>query len=308
MFHNKAYLILLLLTFYHSPSNTFQKRALQKDHEKTQTEKWSEAFFGKKQHFNQVPSLVALLTKIADEYLSDCFTVILYDKVAAENEHQLLQELLKKFPHEYRHGSITNHYQVQEKDILQGSKKCINYIMFMADVMRCVEVIGQQIDRKVVIVPRSSQWRVHEFLASDISHNFINLLVIAKSEKIAPLGEELPYILYTHKLYVDGLGSSIPYVVTSWMKNNITRYQKSLFPDKIKHGFAGHRFIISVSVQPPFTIKRGTDENNDAKWDGIEIRLVELLAKMYNFSTDFREASSDELLGCVIHFGFSGFD
>lgn len=292
--HNKTLLLLLLISI--SPSNTLDKRALQKSHEKSQQQKWSEAFFGKSQHFDQVQSLVALLTKIANEYLSDCFTIILYDEVVAENDNLLLQDLLKNFPHEYRHGSITNHYSVQEKKILKGSKKCVNYLMFMADVMRCVEVIGKQIDRKVVIVARSSQWRVHEFLANEISHNFVNLLVISKSEKIVPIGQELPYILYTHKLYVDGLGSSVPYVITSWMKNNITRYQKSLFPDKIQHGFAGHRFIISLSIQPPYVIKRGIDDNDDTKWDGIEIRLVQLLAKMYNFTTDFREASNDETL------------
>lgn len=297
MYSKTSLFSLVIITFCIIISNALDKRALQKSHEKTQTEKWSEAFMGKKTHFNQVPSLVALLTKIAEEYLSDCFTIILYDEVVAENDNLLLQELLKKFPHEYRHGSITNHYEVQEKEVLTASKKCVNYIMFMADVMRCVEVIGKQIDRKVVIVARSSQWRVHEFLTSEVSHNFINLLVISKSEKIVPIDQELPYILYTHKLYADGLGSSIPYVVTSWMKNNITRYQKSLFPEKIEHGFAGHRFIISVSVQPPYVIKRGSDENDDTKWDGIEIRLVQLLAKMYNFTTDFREASNDELLG-----------
>lgn len=295
MFGNKT--VLLLSFLFINLTNTLDKRALQRSHEKSKIEKWQEAFFGKNQHFNQVPSLVALLTKISKEYLSDCFTIVLYDEVVAESDDMLLQELFKNFPHEYRHGSITNHYRVQEKDVLNDSKKCVNYLMFMADVMRCVEVIGQQIDRKVVIVARSSQWRVHEFLANEISHNFINLLVISKSEKIVPIGQELPYILYTHKLYVDGLGSSIPYVVTSWMKNNITRYQKSLFPDKIKHGFAGHRFIISLSVQPPYVIKRGTDNNDDAKWDGIEVRLVQLLSKMYNFTTDFREASNDETLG-----------
>lgn len=297
MFHSKTYLSILLLTTYATHSITLDKRALQKSHEKTQSEKWSEVFFGKKTRYNQVPSLVALLTKIAEEYLSDCFTIILYDEVIAKNDNLLLQELLQKFPHDYHHGSITNHYKVLEEDILKSSKKCVNYIVFMADVMRCVEVIGQQIDRKVVIVARSSQWRVHEFLSSEISHNFINLLVISKSEKIVSIEQELPYILYTHKLYVDGLGSSVPYVITSWMKNNITRYQKSLFPTKIKHGFAGHRFIISLSVQPPFVIKRSTDENDDNIWDGIEIRLVQLLAKIYNFTTDFRVASNYEMLG-----------
>lgn len=253
---DKTLLLLFLIIFYVATSIAFDKRALQKSHEKSQIQKWSDAFFGKNLHFNQVPSLVALLTKIAKEYLSDCYTAILYDEVVAESDNFLLQELFKNFPHEYRHGSITRHYKVQQRNVLQGSSKCVNYLLFMADVMRCVEVIGQQVDKKVVIVARSSQWRVHEFLANEISHNFVNLLVISKSEKVVPIGQELPYILYTHKLYVDGLGSSIPNVITSWMKNNLTRHQPSLFPSKIQHGFAGHRFIISVSVQPPFVIKR----------------------------------------------------
>lgn len=241
--------------------NAYQKRALQKSHEKSRAQKWSEAFFGKTRQFNWVP-LANLLKKVAKDYLSDCYTIILYDEIVAEKDNLLLQELLKAFPHDFRHGTITSRYSVETKDILRNSKKCVNYLMFMADVMRCVEVIGRQIDRKVVIVARSSQWRVHEFLADEKSHNFVNLLVISKSEKIVPIGQEIPYILYTHRLYADGLGSSVPYVVTSWMNNSITRYRKSLFPKKISRGFAGHRFIVSLSVQPPFVLKRSVSKTN----------------------------------------------
>lgn len=68
--------------------------------------------------------------------------------------------------------------------------------------------------------------------------------------------KELPYILYTHKLYVDGIGSSLPYVLTSWRNGALTRPHVSLFPRKIAEGFSGHRFIVSVAHRPPFVIKR----------------------------------------------------
>lgn len=101
----------------------------------------------------------------------------------------LLQQLFKTFPFEYSHGKITSKYEVASKDILQVSDKCISYVLFMADVMRCSEVIGQQNSRKVIAIARSSQWRVHEFLSSDVSHTIVNLLVIVKSEKIVPVGQ-----------------------------------------------------------------------------------------------------------------------
>lgn len=68
--------------------------------------------------------------------------------------------------------------------------------------------------------------------------------------------KELPYILYTHKLYVDGIGSSLPHVLTSWRDGALTRPHVSLFPGKISEGFSGHRFIVSVAHRPPYVIKR----------------------------------------------------
>lgn len=181
--------LLLLNEALHSNEINKQKRALQKSHEKTPAQKWSDAFFGKNLEFNQVPSLVNLLNKIALEYLQGCHTIILYDRAVEASDSLLLQLLFKTFPFEYSHGKITSEYQIASKDILQISDKCINYIMFMADVMRCSDVIGQQNNRKVIAIARSSQWRVHEFLSSDVSHNIVNLLVVVKSEKVVPVGQ-----------------------------------------------------------------------------------------------------------------------
>ncbi|KYB24730.1 hypothetical protein TcasGA2_TC034948, partial [Tribolium castaneum] len=56
-------------------------------------------------------------------------------------------------------------------------------------------------------------------------------------------------------------------------------------------------FIISLAHQPPFVIKKELDENNDVQWEGIEVRLVNLLSKLFNFTTDYREAGQTSKLG-----------
>lgn len=42
---------------------------------------------------------------------------------------------------------------------------------------------------------------------------------------------------------------------------------------------------------------RGRNEEGDIIFDGIEVRLVNLLSNLYNFTTDFREAPDDIILG-----------
>ncbi|XP_031348266.1 ionotropic receptor 21a [Photinus pyralis] len=175
--------------------------------------------------------------------------------------------------------------------------KCVSYILFMQDVMKCRDLIGAQPFNKVIIVARSSQWRVYEFLESDIAQSFVNLLVIAKSDKLASPLEEMPYILYTHELYMDGLGSSAAQVLTSWKNGTLTRPKLNLFPRKMSQGFAGHRFIVALAHQPPYVIKRDTDGEGNMKWEGVEVRLIRLLAQKYNFTTDLREAHNTETLG-----------
>ncbi|XP_045465608.1 ionotropic receptor 21a [Harmonia axyridis] len=110
-------------------------------------------------------------------------------------------------------------------------------------------------------------------------------------------GEQTPYVLYTHKLYIDAIASSKHVVLTSWMNGRLTRPNITLFPKKMSEGFAGHRFTISLAHFPPFVIKRTVDVNDNIVWDGLEVRLIKILAKTFNFTTDFIEApNSDDLV------------
>ncbi|XP_017776455.1 PREDICTED: ionotropic receptor 21a [Nicrophorus vespilloides] len=288
----KLWLLISLSLFLHGEG------ALQKEHEKPQAVKWMDSFFGRRKEYDQSTSLVNLMKEVTRQFLVGCTPIILYDSFLEKSDTLLLEKLFTDFPIPYIHGQITRNYSINLKKIVKDTENtCVSYILFLADVMRCRDVIGEQNTNRVVIVARSSQWRVYEFLGSETARDFVNLLVIAQSEKILPIDQERPYILYTHRLYVDGIGSSAPMVLSSWMRNAFTKADVNLFPTKIQNGFSGHRFIISLASQPPFTIKRGRDENDDIQWDGIEVRLVGLLAETYNFTTDFREAKDVNILG-----------
>lgn len=165
-------------------STAITKRALQKEHEKEQTVKWAEAFFGKFNEINyQLESLVALLHKITD-HLDNCTVMILYDSSAQNIDEVILQKLFKNFPLAYVHGHIDSKENIVKNLRRAIGSKCVSYMLFLQDVMRIQKIIGKQIEYKVIIISRSSQWRVHEFLASDSSRNFVNLLVISKSEQL----------------------------------------------------------------------------------------------------------------------------
>lgn len=160
-----------------------RKRALQKDHEKPQDVKWMEAFMGKNKKNNEVSSLVNLIKTISLNYFENCTSVIIYDKFVEKNDELLLQQLLNGYPSAYVHGQITNTYKIKSKKITKNvDNKCKNYVLFLADVGKCNEVIEEQNVNKVVVVARSSQWRIYEFLTTKAAQGFMNLLIIAKSE------------------------------------------------------------------------------------------------------------------------------
>lgn len=310
-------LILFLMINAEIYCSVNHKRALQKSHEKPKADKYMETFFGKLIEFDQSQSLVSLLNMISKEYLDNCTPVILYDPLVENSALLLLEQLFRELSKsliEFTHGQILATYVLKNQVMLKSyENKCVSYVLFMVDVMKLGNVIGEQNKNKVIVVAQSSQWRVHEFLASEFSQNFINLLVISKSEKVPLPNEELPYILYTHEMYTDALGASVPRILTSWLNNNLTRPSVHLFPDKIKEGFAGHRFIISLAHQPPYVVYmyvldmlfeprvrnctfRGEDENNNIRWDGIDVRLVLLLSELYNFTVDFKPAKNTHRL------------
>ncbi|XP_057657728.1 ionotropic receptor 21a [Diorhabda carinulata] len=293
-----AYCYIILIVFAIIPSSEcLDKRALQSSHEKTQPEKWAEMFLNKKQPEKRL-DLVMLLKKITFQYLSDCTPIILFDSFTVKNDNLFLEKLLNNFPLAYINGRIMDDYNIKlHVSYERMQPTCFSYLLFMEDVMKSTRVIGEQTKSKVVVIARSSQWRVIDFLSHEESRYLVNLLIIVKSEDFRAAGEENAYILYTHKLYVDALASSNPVVLSSYQAAHFTR-NVDLFPKKLSNGFSGHRFIVSMSNQPPYVISKGLRTSDGEKiFEGIEIRLVNLLSKLYNFTTDYREATEDTQVG-----------
>lgn len=48
------------------------------------------------------------------------------------------------------------------------------------------KILGPQTESRVVLVSSSSQWKLRDFLSSDISSNIVNLLVIGESLMTTP--------------------------------------------------------------------------------------------------------------------------
>lgn len=82
----------------------------------------------------------------------------------------------------YLHGIISENYTVVNQNLLQPyDKSCRSYYLFLSDVLRTREVLGPQIENRVVLVPRSTQWKLQEFLASKEASDIVNLLVVGES-------------------------------------------------------------------------------------------------------------------------------
>ncbi|TMW53488.1 hypothetical protein DOY81_001424 [Sarcophaga bullata] len=237
----------------------------------------------------QITSLVNLIYKIAKEYLNKCPPVIYYDKFVEESDSLLLEVLFKSFPISYTHGEINMHYVAKNRNLKNSvDNNCKSYILFLSDPLMTRNIIGPQIDSKVVVISRSTQWKLKDFLASELSSNIVNLLIIGES-LTSSFNNERPYVLYTHKLYTDGLGSNTPIVLTSWINGGLSRPHINLFPRKLINGFAGHRFRIMSGNQPPYMFRLkdvGFGGATEIKWEGIEYRLLNMLAKSLNFSID----------------------
>ncbi|KAG7310769.1 hypothetical protein JYU34_003583 [Plutella xylostella] len=261
-------------------------------HPKTREELWNEHFLNKSSAFDQNPSLIVLLHNLTLRYLNDCTPVILYDSEVASEEEHLFKDLFKDFPVTFVHGKIDTDDKLINPDLLKPVRECVHFIVFLTDLRTTSKVIGMQASSKVVIVARTSQWAVQEYLVSSLSRKFVNLLVIGQSFKDEDDKLEAPYILYTHELYIDGLGASRPVVLTSWSHGKYSR-DVELFPHKMQQGYAGHRFIIAAADQPPFVVRRVKSDldggNPRVIWDGIEIRILKLLGERNNFSIEIKE-------------------
>lgn len=173
-------------------------------HQKTREERWHTNFKsnGSNLEMEQTHSLVILLNKIVDKYLNACIPIILYDKYVESSDSVILQTFFQvttnehhihlslqwhHFPSQslkisYLHGKIDANYSVINRNLLfPYDRKCRSYILFLSDAGRARDVLGPQTDNRVVLIPRSTQWKLQEFLASKAASDIINLLVIGES-------------------------------------------------------------------------------------------------------------------------------
>ncbi|XP_047520268.1 ionotropic receptor 21a-like [Pieris napi] len=151
-------------------------------HPKTKEELWRERFLPEDKHFDQVPSLIRLIHNITLKYLTDCTPVLLYDNQIF-SETKLFRELLRSFPVTFIHGYIDNNNRLEAPNIIQAKDECLHFILFLTDVQKCHKVLGTQSNSKVVVIARSSQWAVQEYLGNPLSRLFINLLIVSPSFK-----------------------------------------------------------------------------------------------------------------------------
>lgn len=231
--------------------------------------------------------------------MTSCTPVVLYDDFVETSEGFIVQRLFREFPSTFIHGKVNKDYTIDKTMLQPADSKCRSYILFVSDAIKTRQIIGAQIDNKVLVVPRATQWKLQEFLSSPESRDIINLLVIGESYS-ADLTRERPYVLYTHQLYVDGLGSSKPKVLTSWIKGKLSRPHIDLFPQKLTKGFAGHRFSAAAANFPPYVFKiLKTDGvgNVHIKWDGYEYRLLQIMGQKLNFTFDVGEPRNQAELG-----------
>lgn len=132
--------------------------------------------------YGQTNSLVALVNMIATEYLSKCPPVIYYDNYMEQSESLLLEILFKTFPFTYYHGEINSRNVARNRHLKNNiDSNCKSYILFLSDPLMTRSIIGPQTENRVLVVSRSTQWKLKDFLSSEKSSNIVNLLVIGES-------------------------------------------------------------------------------------------------------------------------------
>lgn len=136
-------------------------------HPKTREEIWHQNFKMNELDFDQSQSLINLLQKIMEKYMMRCIPIVLYDVFVEKAEGLLLQRLFLKLSVSYVHGKLDENYQLINQKVLKPlDTRCSSYILFIADAMKARRVLGPQIDNKIVIIPRSTQWKLQEFLSA----------------------------------------------------------------------------------------------------------------------------------------------
>lgn len=188
---------------------------------KTREDRWHQNFNmnATNSQIEQTLSLVTLLNKVVEKYMQACIPIVFYDTAVEKSDSIVLQTFFQvkrtrtipttglsmpkcgfnaksllcngvisvRFCSQtlrlsYLHGKIDENYKVVNQELLHPyDKSCRSYILFLSDVLRVRDVIGPQTTNRVIVVPRSTQWKLQEFLTSKFSSDIINLLLIGES-------------------------------------------------------------------------------------------------------------------------------
>lgn len=125
---------------------------------KTIQEVWARTFNLSSQEYSQATSLINLMNKVIAKYMTSCIPVILYDSFVESSEGFILQRLFNTFPTTFLHGKILENNTLENKNLIEATgSKCRSFILFISDALKTRQVIGPQIDNRVIVIPRSTQ-------------------------------------------------------------------------------------------------------------------------------------------------------
>ncbi|KAE8736580.1 Ionotropic receptor 21a, partial [Frankliniella occidentalis] len=257
-----------------------------------------------------VPALVA---RLAEHELEGCDPALIWDASIPAGE-DTLREIIAALTRPYvlartpvntappwLYQPVSPPYARRRRGswrhVLPPRQKCRHILAIVDDVMAVGSLLGNLSEPRVVVVTRSPLWRIRDYLGSSIARNIRNLLVVHdRSWRHGSPATGYPDMnLLTHRLFMDSLGYSKAQVLTSWRCDRLTRPDTNLFPIKMLEGFAGHQFGVSAAEMPPYLYRTVLNSDGDIHWDGIEIRLLQLLAERLNFTIAIRDASNDDL-------------
>lgn len=242
--------------------------------------------------------VVNLIQNITNIYMNDCVPYILYDEFFFNTIPYkfVLERLLQTMPNSFVHSYIDK-FEYLESD--KSRTFCNHFIVFVLEPETVVGVLDTVLKSKVILVTAMSQWQIKEFLLSKSAKRIYNLLIIAdptlQKEEFISKTASRDINMYTHDLYVDGIGSSSSILLTSWRKNTFARPSVNLFPRKLEKGFHGHQFIVSVAEQPPFVFQKNKGSQRDDGafiWDGIEVRTLRMMAEIFNITLVIQKADN----------------
>ncbi|XP_022168776.1 ionotropic receptor 21a isoform X2 [Myzus persicae] len=197
-------------------------------------------------------------------------------------------------------------YEYSSKRTRVLESRCVNYMIFCQDPEITATKFGHDINSRVFIVTIGSKWQIQEFFKSQASQNIMNLLIASAGPALQEKNknEVADIKLYTHEIYIDGLGSSAQTILTTWRLNKFTRPEVDLYPVKLVNGFRGHRFIVSAIEKPPLVFQSLLSVDNkdltreqSTSWDGVEIRLLQLIAGVLNFTLEIHDATFSKSSG-----------